>query len=109
MGKSTVITSGKGGIRLLKRLFVREQKNETLQELHLIAQEIARDYISQKKRWQPDEYRFENLGINDKDGCYTLYIVHRDDEKLNLPVSGKSAELHINLDKKRVIRELHEQ
>ena len=80
-----------------------------LQRLHQRAQEIARDYISQRKKWHPEEYRFEYLGINDKDGCYTLYVVHRDDERLTLPVAGKSVELHINLDKKRVIRELHEQ
>ena len=80
-----------------------------LQRLHQRAQEIARDYISQRKRWHPEEYRFEYLGINDKDGCYTLYVVHREDERLTLPVAGKSVELHINLDKKRVIRELHDQ
>lgn len=79
------------------------------QSLHKLAQEIARDYISQKKKWHPEEYRFEYLGRNNKDNCYTLYVVHRDDEKLTLPVAGKSVELHINLDKKIVMRELHEQ
>ncbi len=109
MGKSTVITSGKGGVRLLKRLLGRLEKQNTLQGLHSPAQKIARDYISQKKKWHPEEYRFEYLGMNDKDGYYSLYVVHRDDERLTLPMAGKSVELHINLDKKRVIRELHEQ
>ena len=109
MGKSTVITSGKGGVRLLKRLLGRLEKQNTLQGLHSLAQKIARDYISQKKKWHPEEYRFEYLGRNNKDNCYTLYVVHRDDEKLTLPVAGKSVELHINLDKKIVMRELHEQ
>ncbi|MBI1923165.1 hypothetical protein HYR99_02830 [Candidatus Poribacteria bacterium] len=85
------------------------ENDETLQRLHQRAQEIARDYISQRKKWHSEEYRFESLGINDKEGCYILYVVHRDDERLILPVAGKSVELHINLDKKRVIRELHEQ
>jgi hypothetical protein len=47
--------------------------------------------------------------MNDKDGYYSLHVVHRDDEKLTLPMAGKSVELHINLDKGRIIRELHEQ
>lgn len=83
------------------------KNSETL--LSKSVQEIAKGYISQKKRWRPEEYRFEYLGINDKDDCYTLYVIHRDDEKITLPVAGKSVELHINLDKKMVIRELHEQ
>ena len=83
------------------------KNSETL--LSKSVQEIAKGYISQKKTWRPEEYRFEYLGINDKDGCYTLYVIHRDDEKITLPVAGKSVELHINLDKKMVIRELHEQ
>ncbi|MFQ6040572.1 MAG: hypothetical protein ACE5PV_06925, partial [Candidatus Poribacteria bacterium] len=48
MGKSTVITSSKGGVRLLKRLFGRSEKEKTLQELHSLAQKIARDYCTVK-------------------------------------------------------------
>jgi len=108
MDKSIVFTSGKSIVGLLKRLFGSEGEDETLQRLSERAEEIAGNYLSKNKKWDSEEYRFENLGIN-KDGCYSLYVVHRDDERLSLPVAGKSVELHINLDKNRVIRELHEQ
>ena len=70
-------------------------------------EQIARSYIAQEKGWSQTEYTIVQTDGKDDAGNFVVNARHKDDETLSVPGGGKSVELHIDPNTKRVVRELH--
>jgi hypothetical protein len=66
----------------------------------------AVQYLSRTKHWDRAEYHLENRGPS-SDGCgEVIFALHRDDEHSLHPGAGRSVELHLSYDSRRVTREI---
>jgi hypothetical protein len=68
---------------------------------------VARDYIRENEGWLDAAYTVENAPSRDSEGNAVVTVVHKDDLKARHPGGGKSLELHIDLQKKQVVKVLH--
>ena len=70
-------------------------------------EQIANSYIAQEKGWSPAEYTIVHTNRRDEAGNYVVNARHRDDETRVAPGGGKSVELHLDGNTRRVVQELH--
>ena len=65
---------------------------------------IVADYVQRTKGWADDSYTVQ---FNRRDGkMFVFWVVHKSDD-LNVPGGGKSFAAILDLDTKRVEKELH--
>ena len=69
-------------------------------------QEGVTEYLSQKKHWQPNEYRLEYKGMTDNGKFYVVWAIYLDDEVHPKPGSGRSVSLQLDPKEYRVVSEL---
>lgn len=67
---------------------------------------IAKEYITRQKGWADTEYTVRHTDKRDRVGHLIVNISHRDDVALAVPGGGKSVELHIDVNARRVVQEL---
>jgi hypothetical protein len=68
---------------------------------------VAREYVTAKEGWPASAYTVENTHTQDNEGNLVVNVIHQDDLKGSVRGGGKSVELHISLEKRRVVKELH--
>ena len=69
-----------------------------------VARQVAHDYIVQSKKWKDNEFRIEIVSTS-KDDIVVVDAVHVDDLR-GTKGSNKSVQLHVDIVKKAVIKEL---
>jgi hypothetical protein len=68
---------------------------------------VARDYIAEKEGWPDAAYTVENTWRRDDEGNVIVNVVHKEDLKSHSVGGGKSLEMHIDLQRKEVVKVLH--
>lgn len=69
--------------------------------------QIATTYLSEKKQWRSDDYLLVNGGV--ESALYLVNAIHSDDLNPKKPLvlgGAKSVLLHIDLEKKAVVKEI---
>jgi hypothetical protein len=68
---------------------------------------LVRDFLSAEKKWDENAYRIVDTDRRDEAGNYIVDVIHEDDEKSAVAGGGKSVRLHVDVKKKKVVKELH--
>jgi hypothetical protein len=70
---------------------------------------LAKEHISASEGWGDGTYAVENTFVKDGDGFLIVNVIHEDDLKAprRVPGGGKSLQLRVDPEKKRVVETLH--
>jgi hypothetical protein len=68
-------------------------------------EEAAVQYLRSTKHWERSEYRLEDRGPASDGAEEILVALHRDDERSSRPGAGRSVELRVDYESRRVTRE----
>jgi gamma-glutamyl-gamma-aminobutyrate hydrolase PuuD len=69
-------------------------------ELH----KLVHDYVESMKGWEKGSY---SIQLNRKEGDVTVFwVLHEKDNDIAVAGGGKSFEVHVNVDERKVVREL---